>query len=274
MVSTEEAAGATEEAADALDSTWGSRFKLLLKGAGAALTDFGSNFGPALTGMASLASLAGSLGGGKLVSGFLGPVAGLGKKLAVRIAQQLGIAFAGTAIANAAAAGIGEGLEVGIEKAGKSSRVAGATSRVGKFLGTGLGKAFSVGFAAAAVLGVIETYNQVQEQTKAQLTEIGTGLSRQIADASVEELERSRAAVLKGLNDLYAIPDFGVVTGPAREGLIKELERINDAIRAKSIEAGVAAKEVPEQVGQGITAGTPEVTSAVQGMTGAAALEM
>lgn len=61
-VTTSEATGATRDAADALDQTFGSRFKLLLKGAAAALIDFGRDWGSALTGVASAASLLGALG--------------------------------------------------------------------------------------------------------------------------------------------------------------------------------------------------------------------
>jgi hypothetical protein len=261
MVSTDEAAGATQEAADALDSTWGSRFKLLLKGAGSALTGFGAQFGPALTGMASLASLAGSLGGGKLLGGLVSslkvPVGPL-KKIGVRIASAIGLGVA----SSAAQAAIGEGLGEGIAGAGRSSRVTAATDKLGRFMGTGLGKALSVGFAVAAVAGVIETYRQVQETTAAQTQAIGQAIGEQIADGSLEGMEASRASVLKGLNDLYAIPDFGIVTGPAKDALLAELDRLNDAIRAKGIEAGVAAKEAPEAVAAGLSSGKEQVTAA------------
>lgn len=54
-------AGAAQTAADAMNNTFGSKMQLLLSGAGAAFRGFGQDLGPALTGVASVASLGGSI---------------------------------------------------------------------------------------------------------------------------------------------------------------------------------------------------------------------
>lgn len=66
QISTEEATGATEEARDALDNTFSNRVQLAIKGITSQMIEFGSSFGPVLTGLASLTSLGGALGFGKL----------------------------------------------------------------------------------------------------------------------------------------------------------------------------------------------------------------
>lgn len=76
-IATDLSTGATERAADALDSTFGAQAQLLLKKFGSALNEAGQSWGPMLTGIASLGSLAGGLGidtflskfGPKLVNG-------------------------------------------------------------------------------------------------------------------------------------------------------------------------------------------------------------
>jgi phage-related minor tail protein len=70
-----DAAGATERAADAMDSTFSAKVQLAIKGVTAKITEFGAAFGPALTGLASLASLGAALGLDKVVSKAFGALA-------------------------------------------------------------------------------------------------------------------------------------------------------------------------------------------------------
>ena len=67
----EEVAGATQRAADALDDTWGSRFRLLLNGATSALRGFGMELGPILTAAVSAKSFGKGLGLDRLVGKLL-----------------------------------------------------------------------------------------------------------------------------------------------------------------------------------------------------------
>lgn len=160
-VSTEDAAGATEDAADVLDSTWGARFQLLMKGATAAITGFGANFGPALTGMASLASLGASLGGGRLVGAIGGGLAGVWRKVAASPVVAKAIKFASGKAATIYLAGLIAGdkisaaLSTAFAKVATAGPVAAAADKLGMFLGTAVGKAFSFAFAAAATLGIL-----------------------------------------------------------------------------------------------------------------------
>src|SRR4029077_14744655 len=61
-ISAADAAGATDKAAGRIEDSLGNRFQLAIKKAGAAIIGFGQDFGPALTGLASVAALGGSLG--------------------------------------------------------------------------------------------------------------------------------------------------------------------------------------------------------------------
>jgi hypothetical protein len=262
-ISTEEAAGATQEAADALDSTWGSRFKLLLKGAGSALTGFGAQFGPALTGMASLASLAGSLGGGKIVSGILGPIGGLGKKLGTKLVQQIGIAFAGTAIANAAAAGLSEGLEIGTER---------AVSKVGKM---GLAKRIAGAIGTIAVpVALAVVFTEVAEGAQNEARRMAQETARKAAASGNQEIIAQAIKDLEGFKR-YAERGGDEAAAAYFDGLIQSL-RVNGPGSAAAIDAALSAKadRIPAAIAGGIERGTPAVTGAVQGMTGSAALEM
>lgn len=74
-VSMEDAAGATDKAADAIESGFGAQFQLLLKNATGALAEFGQNFGGLLLvasafGPAFLTKMGAALGG---IAGFFGP---------------------------------------------------------------------------------------------------------------------------------------------------------------------------------------------------------
>lgn len=61
-VSASEAAGASQEAAAALDSSFGAQAQLKLKQFTSVLTGLGQEFGPVITGLSGLASLAGTVG--------------------------------------------------------------------------------------------------------------------------------------------------------------------------------------------------------------------
>jgi hypothetical protein len=97
-ISAFDAAGATDQAASRIEDSLGNRFQLAIKGAGAAIIGFGSSFGPALTGLASVAALAGSLGGGKLAGALEKALAGGWKAVAGSAAVKGAAAAAGLVI--------------------------------------------------------------------------------------------------------------------------------------------------------------------------------
>lgn len=223
-VSTDEAAGATEDAAAVLDSTWGARFQLLMKGATSAITGFGANFGPALTGMASLASLGASLGGGRLVGAIGGGLAGVWRKVAATPIVAKAIAFAGGKAATLylasliAGDAIGGALTNAWAKVAASGPVSAATAKAGTFLGTTVGKAFSVAFAAAATIGIVLALKEIgtgakEEFDKALFGEDRAARAKEFERILREEGMAAATAYVEGLSK------GGGLTGRFREGI-------------------------------------------------------
>lgn len=103
-VTAEEAAGATEAARDALDSTMSARIQGLIGQFGSAIRGLGMEFGPVLTGLASMASL-----GGALAPSIVRVLDGLGVSSAVGEAA----GRAGAAIGGKLAAALGVELTAG-----------------------------------------------------------------------------------------------------------------------------------------------------------------
>lgn len=101
-ITTDEAAGATDDARDALDSTWGNRFQLLIKGATSKLIELGSAFGPVLTGVASVASIGGALGLDRFVGSFARKMLEAGKAGGEALIDGIGTTTgaAGTVVGN------------------------------------------------------------------------------------------------------------------------------------------------------------------------------
>lgn len=101
-------AGATDKAADAIESGFGAQFQLLLKNAGGALAEFGTNFGGILMvasafGPAFLTKMGAAFGG---IAGFFGPkLLGLILPQAIATGTAAGTAT-GTAFGTAAAAAL------------------------------------------------------------------------------------------------------------------------------------------------------------------------
>lgn len=232
MVTTDESVGATERAREALDNTWGAKFQLLMKGAGAALIGFGTNFGSALTGIATAALAFSTLGGGRLVKGLLGPLVGLGKRITARIVAAIMEAIIPTFIAGEA---VGEAEAAGVAAGMQSSKAMSAANAVltplGKVWGSILGKAFVLG--ALAVIGV-ELWQQLQDiqaKNAQQQREIGQSIGNEVAAGTVEGLQQSRAALEKGISDLDLMAMlFGGDARNAQTELRRQLAIVDDAI--------------------------------------------
>ncbi|HEX5013020.1 MAG TPA: phage tail tape measure protein [Candidatus Limnocylindrales bacterium] len=150
-ISTGEAAGATLEAAAALDSTFTARVQLAIKAVTARITEFGAAFGPALTGLASLASLGAALGLDRILAGGWKKVAG---SAAVRAAA----AAAGAAIGAiyGAAAGAAEFVvdlvKDAWEEISAKAAIRAAAARAGGIVGAIYGAAVSAGIKLADIL--------------------------------------------------------------------------------------------------------------------------
>lgn len=148
-ITTEEATGATEEAAEALDSTFGAKAQRFISESAAKLREWGAAFGPGLTGLASLASLGGALGLDRVVAGLLGPLAAkmrdAGKAAGGALIEGIGTATgaAGTVIGNF----IASRIEAVI---GPNATVMGTITRKSA---TAMGKLWGIVFAGATALG-------------------------------------------------------------------------------------------------------------------------
>jgi hypothetical protein len=280
-ISIEESTGATERAAEVLDSTFGARFQLLMKGAGAALIGFGSNFGPALTGLASLASLGGAVGGGKLVGG----LASVLKKGGARIAAALGVTLGGSLVAGAAEAGgegiakmtskeierrlagaatgkvLAAGLEEGLIGAGESSGVKSAAgklgSKIGGFMGSGIGKglaalgAFTI--VVGAVLQFITTRREIEEQTKALADQTGEFART----ATTEALVKAREGVAQDLERLGHDPIGDALGLTARKGIEQTLGTLDSEIQARMYTAAEHTKAGAADIAQALDGASP-----------------
>lgn len=238
-ITTDEATGATERAADAIDSTWGARFQKLLSQAGAALRGFGQDLGPVATGFASIASLAGAIGLDDFIKKFAGKMAEAGKAGGEALIDAVGTATgaAGTVIGNlvaqaldphnpflngvigktAAAAGrlwgtvfgaavdVAESIASAVGRIPGASKVSSAIEKSGAFLGTKFGKAFGIAAAVGSVLWFLDEWNKQRSGIDAQAEKIGADIAASIQRGNLEELKRQRAAVAKALQDLMGI---------------------------------------------------------------------
>jgi len=258
MVSAEESAGATDRAAEALDSTFGARFKKLMSEAGAALRGFGAEWGSVLTGAAALASLGGSLGLDRVLAKAFGKLAGsaLVKGAATKAGLIIGAIFSGAMfvadqLAGALGGALGKLPGAGLVKAG--------AGKLGALLGSTLGGLAAAGFAAILLVEVVNTYNRIKAELGEQLKAIDSDVQAQIKSGTDEALATQKAALEKGIADLNGVWDFGLFTGEARDKLTAELDATNAEIERRAAGIGPALAE-------GIGDGSGPVAAAAQNM--------
>lgn len=199
----------------------------------------------------ALNELGGGMGGlvnlSRLFGGALGGLSGaitakVGPKLKSGLQKVLVKAFGGLIIPAAALAGpLEEGLSGGLDRMAKSSKVSAATSKLGNFLGSKLGKGLSVAFAAVAVFEVIETYNRISKELAAQSEQIGKDVGNQIVSGTTEQLRQSKAALEQGLKDINGVWDAGLFTTDNRKALEANLATVEAELarRADGIGRGV-----------------------------------
>lgn len=230
----DEAAGATTEAAAAIENTPFNQLKQTLRGIAAPAIEAGQSFGPLIMALSQL-------GGGKLLAGVASGLGGVGgaisgkllgalKGVGGRFAAALGLELGSRVVSDAVADGVGDA----VTKAGGSSKLTSATNGLGKLMGSTLGKALSVGFAAIAVVEVINTYNDVKDGLNEQSKQIGEGIGEQIATGSLESLQQSKAALETGLQELNGVWDAGLFTNEQRANMQAQLDSVNAAIAEKS----------------------------------------
>lgn len=242
---TDEVAGKTTKAADALDKTWGAKAQLILKALTTKLVDTADAVGPLLGAVASVATIINGFGWTEAIS--------KGLKKALLSKPVLAIFGVAGAVAGAVyeeawlrTAIFLDAIKAALARVAASPAIVAAGSKMGGALGIGM-KAGLVLAAATLWVEVVNTYNDQKAQIAAQTNEIGANVAHQIAQGSLEELEQSRAALRTGLQQLYNVPDFGLLTGDAKRDLERQLYAVELAISkaAATSPAAIAAATGP-----------------------------
>lgn len=263
-ISMDDAAGATERAADILDSTFSAQLQKKISEAGAALRQFGADTGPAITGLASLASLGATFGLDKALTKALQKAAGSG---AVKAASKAVGFFITTTISGAMFIGdkLGEALGAGINRLPGSGALKGALDKAGNFLGSGLGKALSVGFAAVAVVELAKTFDQVTGDIKQQTSDLSAQTAEFAKNALTKDLVNARKGVADELAKLGHDPIADALGLSARKGIEETLATLDAEIARRGPEVG---EVLGPSIATGIATGTPAATAAVRVFAG------
>lgn len=151
----EDVAGATDRAADAIESSFGNQFQLLMKNAGGALAEFGNNFGPLL--------LVASQFGPKMIAGIgagLGAITGkLFPGLIAKILPSMAVAGTTTGAAMGTSAAVAEvaaqttGVAAG--QAAVGAAAAGPAAAAGTSIGTAMGTAAAAAFRLLMIGAIV-----------------------------------------------------------------------------------------------------------------------
>ncbi len=192
----DETAGALDRAAEAADSGPYEQLQLALHKLSGPLAELGANFGPLILGFASL-------GGGKAVAAFSAALGGLASKLLLKpfaaVGTKIAAVIAGQIITESAISNaiVGD-LASAPAKAG--------AGKIGTFLGTTLGKASAVAFAAVVWLEVINTYNRIKDELKTQTDDISSNIQNQITSGTDDQLRQTAGALAAGIAKLKEQP--------------------------------------------------------------------
>jgi hypothetical protein len=250
-VSVEEAAGATEKAADVIDSSFAGRIAKAVSQAQAALRGFGKDLGPAVTAAASVGTLFASTG---IFNGF-------GNKIGGAIAKGIGgsKAYAGE-IAKA------------ISLSAESGAVGSAMDKAGSAMGTKLGKAFGIAFAAVAVAEAVKTYFDVKNQLDSQSAALATQAEDFAQTATKEQLQAALATAQDQYKQLLtirgamlALPGVGAIANSTTDSSVAALEQTIKTLQASINAHGNAiGADTGSAVADGLQSSAPEVTQAVE----------
>lgn len=248
-VGIEEAAGATDDAAKAIEGSFGNQFQLMMKNATGALAEFGSQFGPILL----LAGQFGPMLWAK-VGGGIGGLAGLLSKRLFAVGKGAGLRLAAGLASSSVVSAVTSNLSGMFDKVG--GKLGGKGGSLGKILGSNLGKAASVGFAAAMVFEVWNTYQDQKAKIDQQGKDIGASVGQQIASGTTTGLQQSKAALEKGIADLGGVFDLGLFSNDARANLQTQLNAVNAELEKQAKGIGTNATTA---LGAGVQAGVPAV---------------
>lgn len=186
------AAGALDRAAEAANSGPYEQLTLVVRKLTGPLAELGTSLGPLVLGFAAL-------GGPRMIVGVSTLLGGLASKLLLRpfaavgtrIAALIGANILGSsAISNAIVGDLG------------SPKIKAGAGKVGTLLGTTLGKAAAVGFAAVMVLLVIDTWNRITNELAAQSAAIALDVGQLLKTGTDAQLETARLALKSGMDSL------------------------------------------------------------------------
>lgn len=253
IVTTEDAAGATDKANDALENTWGSKFTRLMNGAKAGLRGLGMEFGPVLTGAAAMVSLGQTLGVGRFLP------AGLGGKLSGVIKGGLAAGFAGASrLAGPLTSAVGAAMEAGM------SRLGPLFSRMGDTLGKTFGGKFGSALKVAGLLALgvliaqgIADLARLREANTAKAAANTDAMAKLLAEAPTRAEAEAKLAGLRAIPEnldgiqgaVLGFSDFakGNVLGSAVDGLFGSNPAQNLKDQTDALEAYIAT--LPADIG-------------------------
>jgi colicin import membrane protein len=263
-VSAADAAGATQKAADVIDSSFTGRIQKVISQASAALRGFGSSFGPALTGAASLTTLAGTVFpgvGAKLGSALIGGIKGIGRRVAAVLGVELGSRVVATAVSGAVAEGLTE--------AGGSSAVTTAAR------GIGLSAAGAIGAGLLAGIATLAVAKMIGDQLERQKADLTNQVDAFVSSATIDALKSARDGIQRQIDSQKVfgldIELFNERSGP--NSLDAQLQRINDAIAAREHPTQDSGAALGQAAADGVASKEAAVTGAgkkaVSGVAGA-----
>ena len=282
-VGIEDAAGATEKAADALDSTFTSRLKEALNTGRALLRGFGMEVGPILTGAASGISFAKALGLDK-------PLGSVWKKVAASAPVKAAIAAAGGIAGGIYARAVAAGQKLSSAISGMWSKVTDGASKAGGIAGGKFGAAFKVAAIAGLAVVIAEELAQLGEVRQAnveQSAKITEGMQKLLDSAPTRAEAEAKLAALKAIpgelngiqGAVYAAADFGKgnVLGSVVDGLfganpaqvldtqVADLEAYIAGLPAEVAPAATAAGAgIGDKLGQGVQQGVGNAAATVR----------
>jgi Phage-related minor tail protein. len=272
------AAGATEKAAAAVESGFGAQFKLILKNAGGALAEFGTNFG-------DLAMIASAFGPGmvKAIGGALGGLAGLiGPRLVRALAALLPSAVVAGTAQGAAMGGAAAASEVATETAGvvAGQAVVGATAApAAATAGTGIGTAMGTAAAAALVKAfilaappiliatdILDKWNRANDTTLTNAQKLG---GTKLFGYFGPDIQLLRDNVAAAMADLANFPgkvadDLGVGTPVVAAAADRLWSTIPWALRNQFRETSRAAADIANELPTALQKGGAAVAAAAE----------
>lgn len=229
-ISANDAAGATDRAAAAVESGFGAQFTLLVHKAGGALAEFGQTFGPLL--------MLASAFGPRLTDAIAGGLGSLAGVLSTRVTA----AVAATGIP-AALAGTRVGSLIGAAM--------GAAIPLSMAVGLGAGIGLAIGMAIEGPV--------VDAAKKDMAAKVGDALSKAV---TIDDLQKMRAVIQAGMDRMNSEGTlFGWDIFGGKEALQTQLDAVDAKIADTTAKVGADAAA---GLAAGVTAGKPHIEVAIK----------